>query len=343
VNIDEFVVCPHCRGRLVTAPGSFNCTACARSFPLLGEIPQFDRSDSSGLAAEAAADGVAGNRDHRRSYWDAGWQARFGGGDHAFLNALTTRQQWQSYLEEERAKLRSHGHVSVLEADRDKIEGRILLDIGCGAGASGAMFAYGGARYIGLDHSPHAAMYTLRHLQTSGGEGFTLQGNAEALPIRDHVIDVVYSNGVLHHTPHFERALAEAYRVLRPGGLAIITVYATYSTQFGLTRLRGALQGNLTRRAMNRWMGAASEGAWRTGGRLNPWTKTFSVAQLRHAVHGFGLQDLRIRKNGRPIGEIPYVGRRLMRFAATRRIDRALEPAFGSMLIMTFTKAAAAQ
>jgi ubiquinone/menaquinone biosynthesis C-methylase UbiE len=101
-------------------------------------------------------------------------------------------------------------HVSVVEAGRDAIRGKVLLDIGCGAGTSGAMFGYMGAQYIGVDHSRHPAMYTLRHLRAVGADGFTVQGNAESLPTRNESIDVVYSNGVLHRTPNLLVAMDEA-------------------------------------------------------------------------------------------------------------------------------------
>jgi len=200
------------------------------------------------------------------------------------------------------------------------------------------MFAYHGAHYIGIDHSQHAAAQGLRNLRALGGDGFTAQGNAEALPIRNSSVDVVYSNGVLHHTPNFLTAVDEAYRVLKPGGRAIIALYATYSTQFGVTRLLGVLKGNLSRRARVRWMCDISEGAWRTGDKLNPWTQTFSKAQLRKVARKYALNDLVIRKNGQPIGDFPRYGLRLMRFGAIRTLDRVLEPALGSMLVMSFKK-----
>jgi ubiquinone/menaquinone biosynthesis C-methylase UbiE/uncharacterized protein YbaR (Trm112 family) len=339
LEMTSFLVCPRCRGPLAREGAGFNCRGCARQYPVWEDVPQFDLPDAASAAREdaTAADPAGGNRDQRRSYWDHGWEARFQH-DHAFLNELKTQSDWESYLQGQLVALGDERHVSVVEAGRDAIRGKVLLDIGCGAGTSGAMFGYMGAHYIGVDHSRHAAMYTRRHLRAVGADGFTVQGNAESLPLPDESIDVVYSNGVLHHTPNFATAMNEAYRVLKPGGRAIIALYATYSTAFGLVRVLGALQGNLTRSSMDRWMGRASEAAWRTDSRRNLWTRTFSKAQLRDAVRQYKVNQLAIRKNGHPIGEFPWLGRRLMRYQAVRRIDRALEPAWGSMLIMSFSK-----
>ncbi len=330
-----YLVCPNCRGDIAHAGAALNCRNCGAKYPVIDEVPRFD-------LPQAAEGGAAyTGRDERRTYWDSGWQARKQG-DHAFLSSLQSRSDWHRYLEEATRKYTAAGHVSCIEAGRDAVHGNVVLDIGCGGGTSSAVFGYFGAHYIGIDHSAHAATNSLQYLRCVGGDGFTIQGNAEALPIRDDSIDVVYSNGVLHHTPNFRTAVDEAFRVLKPGGKAIIGLYSTYSTQFGLLRLIGALRGNLTRRAMDRWMSDASEGAWRTGNKLNPWTETFSAAQLRDFMRKYQVVGLKFRKNGHPIGDFPKYGVRLMRFAPIRRIDRALEPLLGSMLIMSFSKTCAA-
>jgi ubiquinone/menaquinone biosynthesis C-methylase UbiE/uncharacterized protein YbaR (Trm112 family) len=340
LEMTSFLVCPRCRGALVRERAAFNCRSCATGYPLWEDVPQFDLPDAATADRENAGanEGPAGgNRDQRRSYWDDGWQARFQH-DHAFLSELKSRSDWESYLERQMVNARADRHVSVVEAGCDAIRGKVLVDIGCGGGNSGAMFGYRGAHYIGVDHSRHAAMYTLRHLRAIGADGFTVQGNAESLPIRDESIDVVYSNGVLHHTPNFPTAMDEAYRVLRPGGKAIIALYSTYSTIFSVLRMLGVLKGYLTRRAMDRWIGEASEGAWRTGDRLNPWTQSFSKSQLTQLVRNYNVSGLAFRKNGHPVGELPRLGHHLMRFSVVRKFDRALEPVLGSMIIMSFNK-----
>jgi SAM-dependent methyltransferase len=329
IDMTSFLACPKCRGNLTRAGGFLACANCARQYPIIDDIPQFDPPTSNGSAD--------GGRDVRRDYWDNGWKARIQG-DHAFQAKLQTRSDWSAFLEREMQVLRESRHVMVVEANRAAVHDKVVLDIGCGSGTSGALFGYLGAHYIGVDHSRHAAAHALRNLRSAGGDGFTAQGNAEALPIRDSSVDVVYSNGVLHHTPNFLTAMDEAYRVLKPGGKAIIALYATYSTQFGVLRLIGVLKGHITRRAQIRWMGEASEGSWRTGDRLNPWTQTFSKAQLRKVIGKYPLRKLVIRKNGHPIGDFPRYGLRLMRFGPIRTLDRLLEPTLGSMLVMCFDK-----
>jgi ubiquinone/menaquinone biosynthesis C-methylase UbiE/uncharacterized protein YbaR (Trm112 family) len=331
MEMTSFLVCPVCRGDLNRTGAAFDCRNCGNEYPLVDEVPQFD------LPKPVRADADDDGRGIRRDYWDHGWEAR-AHGDHAFLLGLKSRADWVGYLEPAIEKLSAQRHVTCIEANRETLGGKTVLDIGCGGGATSATFGYYGAHYIGLDHSENAARYSLRHLRGVGGDGFTVQGNAETLPIRDNSIDVVYSNGVLHHTPNFLTAMDEAWRVLKPGGIAIIALYATYSTQFCVLRLLGILRGNLGRKAMERWMGEASEGDWRTAHRLNPWTETFSEAQLRKVTRKYNVRGLSFRKHGTPLVEIPRIGAWLGRFALVRRIDQALEPALGSMLIMSFSK-----
>jgi SAM-dependent methyltransferase len=235
------LVCPTCHQDLKATPAAFSCASCNRAYPVRDGVPLFDVPNP----ADSGATSIA--KDARRDYWDSGWEARYSG-DHAQLAKLKTRADWLEYVGASVAALPTH--VQHVEAGETAVRDKVVLDIGCGGGISSATFGYFGARYIGLDHSVHAATYALRHLRCIEGRGFTAQGNAEPLPIRTASIDLVYSNGVLHHTPNFVRTLDEVNRVLKPGGTAVIALYATYSTLFGLLRLRGALKGHLGRKAM---------------------------------------------------------------------------------------------
>jgi len=51
------------------------------------------------------------------------------------------------------------------------------------------------------------------------------RADGEALPFDDNSFDIVYSWGVLHHSPDTEKAIEEVYRVLRPGGRSCIMIY----------------------------------------------------------------------------------------------------------------------
>lgn len=88
------------------------------------------------------------------------------------------------------------------------------LDVACGAGYAAAKAADQGAQAIGLDFA--AAQIRLAE-QTYPGTRF-IEGDAEALPFPDRDFDVVFNAFGLPHVPHPDKVVAEAYRVLKPGG-----------------------------------------------------------------------------------------------------------------------------
>jgi len=104
-------------------------------------------------------------------------------------------------------------------------KGKKVLEIGTGNGADGVMFAQNGAHYTGVDLTETALEATRKHFQVLGLSGVFQKENAEHLSFPDESFDLVYSHGVLHHTPNTQAAIDEVYRVLIPGGRAIIMLY----------------------------------------------------------------------------------------------------------------------
>jgi ubiquinone/menaquinone biosynthesis C-methylase UbiE len=107
----------------------------------------------------------------------------------------------------------------------DRYRGRRLLEVGCGAGFDAYDICSAGADYTGIDITPQNVERTSRALIDGGFTSKIVQADAEQLPFPDASFDVVFSNGVLHHTPDIRSALREAWRVLRPEGDAWVIVY----------------------------------------------------------------------------------------------------------------------
>lgn len=100
--------------------------------------------------------------------------------------------------------------------------GETVLDLGSGAGfdailAAGQVGPEG--RVIGVDMTP-AMLEKARANAASLGLGHVefRQGYIESLPVEDNSVDVIISNGVINLAPDKDRVLAEAFRVLKPGG-----------------------------------------------------------------------------------------------------------------------------
>ncbi len=100
--------------------------------------------------------------------------------------------------------------------------GENVVDAGSGAGADSLIAArmVGPAgRVIGVDMTPEMLVKARGNAEQAGLTNVEFrEGYLEALPVPDNWADAVISNGVLNLVPGKERALAEIYRVLKPGG-----------------------------------------------------------------------------------------------------------------------------
>jgi ubiquinone/menaquinone biosynthesis C-methylase UbiE len=118
-------------------------------------------------------------------------------------------------------------------------KGKKVLEIGCGVGIDSLQFARAGADLTAIDLTPNAIKLARQNLEVHGYQATFINANAEALDFPDNHFDVVYSNGVLHHTPRPEKAIAEVLRVLKPGGEAVILLYKKHSWMHLLTNIKG--------------------------------------------------------------------------------------------------------
>jgi SAM-dependent methyltransferase len=116
----------------------------------------------------------------------------------------------------------------------EKFRGARLLEVGCGMGTDLLQFARGGARCTGIDLTPRSIEITRHRFKLYGADGDFMISDGERLPFRSECFDVVYSNGVLHHTPDTAGSIREVHRVLRPGGVAKIMLYHRNSLNYWL-------------------------------------------------------------------------------------------------------------
>ncbi len=97
---------------------------------------------------------------------------------------------------------------------------RRIVDVGCGTGATLATLAEYG-EVIGVDRSQHALHYCQER-----GHHRLVRGDGAALPLADESVDVVTALDLLEHIADDAGAVREFVRVLRPGGVLVVTVPA---------------------------------------------------------------------------------------------------------------------
>jgi 2-polyprenyl-6-hydroxyphenyl methylase/3-demethylubiquinone-9 3-methyltransferase len=116
--------------------------------------------------------------------------------------------------------------------------GALLIDLACGAGLLAPHVAGLGYRHIGVDLSPTALPQAAEHGVTP------IRGDVLALPLADGCADVVSAGEILEHVPDLPGAIAEACRVLRPGGrLVLDTIAATAIGRFVSVTVAEAIPG----------------------------------------------------------------------------------------------------
>jgi ubiquinone/menaquinone biosynthesis C-methylase UbiE len=124
-----------------------------------------------------------------------------------------------------------------------------------------------------------------------------LNGDAESLPFTDGTFDLIYSFGVLHHTPDTQKTIDEVYRCLKPGGQAIIMLYHKWSALIlGETVLGyGIRRGKLFKtRSIARLISEFTEFQSQYEGNVNPLTKVYSKREIRKMFKRFDKVDMEL-------------------------------------------------
>jgi ubiquinone/menaquinone biosynthesis C-methylase UbiE len=98
-----------------------------------------------------------------------------------------------------------------------------VLDLGCGAGHAALAMAAGAAHVTAVDVTPDMVGTASRFVRERGAENVTVQlADVAELPFGSAQFDIVTSRVAAHHFSDPRRALAEAFRVLRPGGRVLL-------------------------------------------------------------------------------------------------------------------------
>jgi ubiquinone/menaquinone biosynthesis C-methylase UbiE len=109
-------------------------------------------------------------------------------------------------------------------------KGKDVLEIGVGMGADHVEWAKSQPLTLtGIDLTPRAVEHARKRLDIYGLKSEVRVGDAEKLPFADESFDIVYSWGVIHHSPDTQKAIQEIYRVLKPNGNARIMIYHYHS------------------------------------------------------------------------------------------------------------------
>lgn len=295
--MQNILVCPICHGKLI----ELGCASCNTTYQRNNGIPSFicrEMYPSDEAYAEAL---------RIIDFWGNGWEKRLAESEHKPVFEYD-REALVRYVEKG-AEYQKEINSVMADIPAGTLKNRVALNIGCGAGDEALLLTYGGASCIAMDITSQAARATEYLIHKIGGDGIGIQADTRFIPLETSSVDVVYSSGVLHHSPEIARSIAEIHRVLKPGGKAYIMLYATWSVLFIQMRL----------------MLSMGEKAWETGGRKNPCTTTYTINECWDMFSQFS--NVRIRKTGESLKHIKIIGKYM-----PASMDRFLSPYLGPCL-----------
>ncbi|MEW6264410.1 MAG: class I SAM-dependent methyltransferase [Thermodesulfobacteriota bacterium] len=130
----------------------------------------------------------------------------------------------------EALRYRYHYHLLPLfDQLAQRYPGGKLLEIGCSMGTDLLALARRGFMVTGLDLTEAGIELARKRFGLYGFPADLRVADAENLPFEDNSFDLVYSFGVLHHTPDTEKSVIQAHRVIKPGGAAVVMLYHKFS------------------------------------------------------------------------------------------------------------------
>jgi ubiquinone/menaquinone biosynthesis C-methylase UbiE len=167
---------------------------------------------------------------------------------HDFWNKLSCGEELYlsdesktGYQNQSNSRYKLEGDLIFPFAEFNKYKDKKVLEIGVGLGSDHQKFSESGADLFGIDLTEKAINHTSKRLSLYNLKSNLSVGDAECLKFKEEVFDLVYSWGVLHHSPDTPKAISEVYRVLKKGGVAKIMIYHKWSVVGYMLWVRYAL------------------------------------------------------------------------------------------------------
>lgn len=211
--------CPGCRAPLQAQADGYGCPSCGKTFPLHKGVARFAKE---------------------RNYADS-----FG-------------FQWKRYARtqldsDEVRDSEQHFRMKTGFTPED-LRRKLVLDVGCGMGRFAEVATRWGARVVGIDLS--AAAEVAAH-NLSQRDFVALQSDVFHLPFSVESFDLIYSIGVLHHTPDCEQAVKVLPQYLKPGGSMAVWLYSGYNKWYRFTDLYRKYTSQMSAKTLHRILSVA--------------------------------------------------------------------------------------
>ena len=206
--------CIDCQGRLSTVEAGMACQDCGRQYPLVDGVLRFvDKQDYAGSF------GFQWLTHHRTQ-----------------LDGATSRRSELDFMEK-------------TGLGPEDFAGKLVLDVGCGMGRYAEVITRWGAHVVGIDLS-RAVEAANRNL--SDRSATIIQADVFKLPFAPESFDLIYSLGVLHHTPDCEKAFKQLPKLLKPGGRIAIWLYSAYNPWYRMSDIYRKYTRKMSQKTLHR-------------------------------------------------------------------------------------------
>jgi ubiquinone/menaquinone biosynthesis C-methylase UbiE len=184
--------------------------------------------------------------------------------------------------------------------DYESLKGKRVLDIAVGTGFSAVEYAKAGAEVTGIDLTEYSIIQTKKNFELRGLTGTVLKMDAQKMDFPDNYFDFVSAHGCLMHMPDTQGAVAEIFRVLKPGGKIYVWMYHRgWYFWFNIIFLRGILLGQLFKNHFNVLaLTSKYTDGLPTGGNMH--TKMFTRGGFRRLFDSGGFREIEIVTNYNP-------------------------------------------
>jgi len=167
-----------------------------------------------------------------------------------------------------------------------RFHGKKVIEVGVGAGTDFVQWVRAGAKAYGIDLTSESVEHVKNRLNVYGLKAQDVQvADCEHIPFPDNTFDLVYSWGVIHHTPDTKKALGEIVRICKPGGICKIMVYNRHSIAAYYYWVRRALLCGRPWKSISWviWNYVESEG-----------TKAYTKNEVQTMLSGLPVENLKI-------------------------------------------------
>ena len=250
-----------------------------------------------------------------------------------YSNKKPLSNEWFNEIEYKRYKL-YYDYLPTVAEFKDHA-GEKVLEIGVGVGTDILQYAKNKSKVYGIDLTRNAVGTTRLNLKRYGLNAENLQvADAENLPFKDNTFDLVFSFGVLHHTPNTLKGINEIHRVLKPEGKAIVMLYSVgWKHIFKRIFINGILKGDILRMGYQRTINKNTEVKGNS-----PLTKVYLKGAVKRLFWGFGEVEISKYRLGEYFDYPPYRTRKLPKFVSNFMYFLTLEKLLGENWIIKATK-----